>query len=74
MAFANPGKAGAAGAKLSQRGTSDADKAEPNQYEQAACRRDQEPAFNDVHGPTPHASLTGGKSCALASVAVYIKR
>ena len=35
-----PGKADAAIAKLSQRGTSNADKAEPNQYEQAACRRD----------------------------------
>ncbi len=47
-------QAGAASAKVPQYATSNACKAEPNQYEQAACRRDEEPAFNDVHGPIPH--------------------
>jgi hypothetical protein len=75
MGLADPAGIGASGAKSHQHPTSKAHKPEPNQHKHGCRRRDEKPAFYDVvHGPSPHASLTGGKSCAADTVTVCAKR
>jgi hypothetical protein len=73
MGLADPAVTGASDAEFHQHPTSKAHSPEPDQHKKARRRRDEEPAFYDVHDPALTQVLRE-ISCAAGSVAVYIGR